>query len=87
MAGNFLWKRSDDDTPVEELMLNYAKSMKCRSVDVIDDYGNIIRTYESGKAAELDLGITRGKVSEICNNKYGRKFSNALVARHQERVY
>jgi group I intron endonuclease len=73
MTGNYLWKRSDDDTPVEELMLNYAKSMKCCSVDLIDDCGTVIRTYESGKAAELDLGIARGKVSEICNNKYGRK--------------
>ena len=73
MTGNFLWKRSDDDTPVEELMLNYARSMKCCAVDLIDDSGNIIKTYESGKAAELELGIGRGKVSEVCNNNYGRK--------------
>lgn len=76
IAGDFLWKKSNDDTPVEELMLNYAKSMKCCKVDLIDDYGNVIKTYESGKAAELELGITRGKVSEICNKKYGRKSAN-----------
>ena len=75
-SGNFLWKKSDDDTPVEELMLNYAKSMKCCAVDLIDDYDNIIKTYESGKSAELDLGIARGRVSEVCNNKYGRKTAN-----------
>ena len=75
-SGNFLWKKSDDDTPVEELMLNYAKSMKCCAVDLIDDYNNIIKTYESGKSAELDLGIARGRVSEVCNNKYGRKTAN-----------
>lgn len=73
MAGSFLWKRSDDDTPIEELMLNYAKSNKCCAVDLIDIYGNIVKTYESGKSAELELGLTRGKVSEVCNNKYGRK--------------
>ena len=73
VAGGSLWKKSDDDTPVEELMLNYARSTKCCAVDLIDNYGNIIKTYESGKAAELELGIGRGKVSEVCNNKYGRK--------------
>ena len=75
-SGNFLWKKSSDDTPVEELMLNYAKSMKCCAVDLIDDYGNIIKTYDSGKAAELELGIARGRVSEVCNGKYGRKTAN-----------
>lgn len=57
-------------------MLNYAKSMKCCAVDLIDDYGNIIKTYESGKAAELELDIARGRVSEVCNGKYGRKTAN-----------
>lgn len=75
-SGNFLWKKSSDDTPVEELMLNYAKSMKCCAVDLIDDYGNIIKTYESGRVAELELGIARGRVSEVCNGKYGRKTAN-----------
>lgn len=75
-SGNFLWKKSSDDTPVEELMLNYAKSMKCCAVDLIDDFGNIIKTYDSGKAAELELGIARGRVSEVCNGKYGRKTAN-----------
>ena len=76
MAGGFLWKRSDDDTPIEELMLGYAKSNKCCAVDLIDNYGKILKTYESGKAAELELGIARGRVSEICNGKYGRKTAN-----------
>lgn len=75
-SGDFLWKKSDDDVSVEELMLNYAKSMKCCAVDLIDDYGNIIKTYESGKAAELELNIARGRVSEVCNGKYGRKTAN-----------
>ena len=75
-SGNFLWKKSSDDTPVEELMLNYAKSMKCCAVDLIDDCGNIIKTYESGKVAELELGIARGRVIEVCNGKYGRKTAN-----------
>ena len=72
-SGEYFWKRSDDNTPIEEIMLNYARSTKCCMVDLIDDYGNIIKTYESGKAAEIELGIARGKVSEVCNNKYGRK--------------
>lgn len=72
-SGEFLWKRADDDTPVEELMLKYAKSMKCCAVDLIDSCGNVIKTYKSGKEAELELGLTRGKVSEVCWKKYGRK--------------
>lgn len=75
-SGIYLWKRSDDDTPVEELMLTYARSQKCCKVDLIDDYGNVIKTYESGKAAELELGIARGRVSEVCQKKYGRKTAN-----------
>lgn len=72
-SGDFLWKKSNDDTPVEELMLAYARSQKCCKVDLIDDAGLIIKTYESGKEAEQELGLARGKVSEVCNNKYGRK--------------
>ena len=85
-SGNFLWKKSSDDTPVEELMLNYAKSMKCCAVDLIDDYGNIIKTYDSGKAAELELGIARGRVSEVCNGKYGRKTANGYKFQWNYRV-
>lgn len=75
-SGDFLWKKNDDDTPIEELMLAYARSQKCCKVDLIDDNGSVIKTYESGKAAEQELGIARGKVSEVCNNKYGRKTAN-----------
>lgn len=85
-SGNFLWKRSDNDTPVEELMLNYAKSMKCCAVDLIDDQGNIIKTYESGKAAEKELGIAHGRVSEVCNNKYGRKTANGYKFQWNYRI-
>jgi hypothetical protein len=38
-------------------------------VNLIDDNGNIIKTYESGKQAELELNLPRGKVSEVCNGK------------------
>ena len=75
-SGDFLWKKNDDNTPVEELMLAYARSQKCCKVDLIDDNGSVIKTYESGKMAEQELNIARGKVSEICNNKYGRKSAN-----------
>ena len=75
-SGDFLWKKNDDDTPIEELMLAYARSQKCCKVDLINKDSAVIKTYESGKAAERDLGIARGKVSEVCNNKYGRKTAN-----------
>ena len=51
----------------------YAKSRGCIKVDLIDDNGNIIKTYNSAHQAEVDLKLTRGKVSEVCNHKYGRK--------------
>ena len=75
-SGDFLWKKNDDNTPIEELKLAYARSQKCCKVDLIDDNGSVIKTYESGKMAEQELNIARGKVSEICNNKYGRKSAN-----------
>lgn len=72
-CNNFIWKYSTDDTPIEELVKLYALSPSCSEVDLIDDNGNILKTYPSGKAAELELSLTRGKVSEICNHRYGRK--------------
>ena len=69
IAGGFLWKFVEDDTPIIELQEKYALSMKCCSVNLIDDDGNIIKTYESGKQAELELKLPRGKVSEVCNKK------------------
>lgn len=73
IADGYFWKFTTDDTPIEELMVQYAKSPKCCQVNLIDDEGNIIKVYKSGKEAEQELGITHGKVSEICNHKYGRK--------------
>lgn len=69
IAGGYLWKFVEDTTPIIEFQEKYALSNKCCSVNLIDDNGNIIRTYESGKAAELDLDLPRGKVSEVCNRK------------------
>lgn len=73
MASNSLWKYATDETPVEELMINYAKSQKCNQVDMYDMEGNYIRSFESGRQAELELNLTRGRVSEICNHTQGRR--------------
>lgn len=43
--------------------------MKCCSVNLIDDNGNILCTYRSGQEAEKELNLPRGKVSEVCNQK------------------
>ena len=48
-------EKNDDNTPVEELMLAYARSQKYCKVDLIDDNGSVIKTYESGKMAEQEL--------------------------------
>ena len=60
-SGDFLWKKNDDNTPIEELMLAYARSQKCCKVDLVNKNSTVIKTYESGKAAEQELGIARGK--------------------------
>lgn len=73
MAFNSLWKYADDDTSIEELMIRYAKSQKCNQVNMYDMDGNYIRSFNSGRQAELELGITRGRVSEICNHTQGRR--------------
>lgn len=67
-AKDSLWKYSDDSTPIEELMLNYAQSVQCRQVNMYDKQGNFIRTYESGRQAELDNNISRGNISAVCNH-------------------
>lgn len=69
IAGGYLWKFIEDPTPITELQERYAESNKCCSVNLIDDKGNIIKTYESGKQAEVELDLPRGKVSEVCNGK------------------
>lgn len=73
MAFNNLWKYKNDSTSIQELMIQYAKSQKCNQVNMYDLDGNYIRSFNSGRQAELELNITRGRVSEICNHTNGRK--------------
>lgn len=69
-AFNSLWKYKDDKTSVENLMIAYAKSMSCREVLQIDpNTKQVIKKYKSGADAERQLGLPRGKVSEVCNHK------------------
>ena len=68
IANNFLWKYSFDNTPIIELMINYAKSNKCNGVDRIDKNKNILESFDSAKAAELHYNLPRGKVSAVCNH-------------------
>ena len=69
-GGNYLWKYKDDEeTTVLDLMIHYAKSTNCVETDLVDDEGNIIKTYKNPKTAEQDLGIARGRVSEACWHK------------------
>jgi hypothetical protein len=69
IAGDYLWKFMEDDTPIEELQIRYAESNKCCSVNLIDDKGNVLQTFSSGKEAETIMNLPRGKVSEVCNKK------------------
>lgn len=69
IAGDYLWKFMEDDTPIEELQIRYAESNKCCSVNLIDDKGNVLQTFSSGKEAEIIMNLPRGKVSEVCNKK------------------
>lgn len=68
-AGNYLWKFLEDNTTIEELQVRYAESPKCCFVNLIDNNGNILQTFCSGKEAEEQLSLPRGKVSEVCNKK------------------
>ena len=72
-AGNSLWKRADDDTPVEQLMINYAKSKNCNAVDRIDEYGNILATYSSAAVGARANNTDSQAIVNICNHKYGHK--------------
>lgn len=72
-CGNYLWKYCNDSTSIEDIVRQYAASQKCNAVDEINEQGIIIRTFSSGALAEKELKLPRGKVSEVCNHKYGRK--------------
>lgn len=69
ISGNSLWKFVDDDTTIEELQIRYAESTSCCFVNLIDNEGNILRTFQTAKEAEVELDLPRGKVSEVCNKK------------------
>lgn len=69
MASNSLWKYAFDDTPIEEIMLNYAKSVKCNAVDRIDKNGNIIETFQTAAIAEKQYNLSHGSISAVCNHK------------------
>lgn len=69
IAGNYLWKFLEDDTAIEDLQVRYAESPKCCFVNLIDNKGNVLQTFCSGREAEEQLGLPRGKVSEVCNKK------------------
>lgn len=71
---NSLWKYKDDiNTSIEDLKIKYAKSVSCNDVYLIDENNNIIEYFETAGKAEKKYNLTRGKVSEICWHKYGRK--------------
>lgn len=68
-SGDYFWLFEGDKTPIEVLKENYAKSQQCHAVDLIDSEGKILKTYASGREAEKELNLARGKVSEVCNGK------------------
>lgn len=72
-AGGSLWKTADDDTPIEQLMINYAKSKNCNAVDKIDKDGNILATYPSATAGARANNVHASAITNICNHKYGHK--------------
>lgn len=70
-AANYLWKYVDDDTPIDFLVNDYLLSHNCKDVYETTKKGEIIKWYESPKAAEEELNISTGKVSYICKFKVG----------------
>ena len=72
-AKDSFWLYEDDDTSITHLMINYALSVKCNAVDLIDKNDKVLKQFTSAAEAERAMGITRGKVSEVCNHKRGRK--------------
>ena len=67
MAGGYLWKFLSDDTPIIQLQERYAASPLCKEVHLLDDDGNVVKKYNNGREAELELGLGRGLVSSVCN--------------------
>lgn len=68
-TGNYFWKFEEDENSIETLKENYANSNQCKKVDLIDQNGQVLKTFSSAKEAESELNLPRGKVSEVCNKK------------------
>lgn len=66
-AYGFLWKFSNDNKPVSQLVDEYILSSNCKDVYEITKNKQIIKWYNSPREAEISLSITKGKVSAICN--------------------
>lgn len=77
-AGNSLWKKANDDTPIEQLMINYARSKNCNAVDKIDKDGNVLATYSSASEGANANNTSSQAITNICNHKYGYKTTHGL---------
>ena len=68
-----IWTYYEEMESIKNRVIEYAKSVKCMDVIMIDDNGKELAYFSSGKQAEIELNLPRGKVSEVCWHKYGRK--------------
>lgn len=62
-AGDFIWKYSNDESPVK------VKNKKKKEVCQYDLNNNYITTYNSLKEAEEKTGINYTSISKVCNGK------------------
>jgi group I intron endonuclease len=55
---------------LSEERVEQIKQRVRKPVVLIDDNGNILKKYKSLKEATIELGLTRGAVTRVCNGEY-----------------
>jgi len=67
---------------IEQIRASAIHHMK--AVSLIDDYGNILKQYESACLAQKELSLTKGSVTRVCKGEYrhtkGYRFRYAKLA-------
>ena len=76
-AGGFVWRYTPNFTEQPK-----SKGLKCKSVIQFDNYGNIIKKYNSVKEAAKEVSISEASIRQACNGTYGRKTAGGYIWRY-----
>lgn len=85
-AYGFVFRYSDDDSPLVKLDANLCQGNKerMRAVLQYDLKGNLIGTYESVNEASRASGVSRRWIQGICNQRKGHRSAHGYIFRYMK---